>query len=44
MALDRTPTSSGFYVTEEAPIHSDNPVPTPRSAPPDIQRCANMEN
>ena len=26
---DRTMTSSGFYVSQEAPIHSDNPIPTP---------------
>ena len=39
----RTKTSSGFYVTEEAPIHSDNPVLTPQSEAPDILRCAYME-
>ncbi|MGK0715571.1 3,4-dihydroxyphenylacetate 2,3-dioxygenase [Leucobacter sp. W1153] len=39
----RTKTSSGFYVTEEAPIHSDNPVLTPKGEAPDILRCAYME-
>lgn len=39
----RKKTSSGFYVTEEAPIKSNNPVPTPKSSPPDILRCAYME-
>ena len=40
---DMTLTSSGFYVSQEAPIHSDNPVPTPQRPPPDILRCAYME-
>ena len=40
---DKTLTSSGFYVSEEAPIHTDNPVPTPVSPAPDILRCAYME-
>ena len=40
---DRTLTSSGFYVSAEAPIQSDNPVATPQSPPPDILRCAYME-
>jgi len=40
---DRTRTSSGFYVTREAPIKSDNPVPTPKAPAPDILRCAYME-
>ena len=39
----REKTSSGFYVTEEAPITAKNPVPTPKSSPPDILRCAYME-
>ena len=39
----RTKTSSGFYVTQEAPIKTDNPVPTPKASPPDILRCAYME-
>ena len=39
----RSKTSSGFYVTEEAPIKTDNPVPTPKVGPPDILRCAYME-
>ena len=25
----KTLTSSGFYVSQEAPIHTDNPAPTP---------------
>ncbi|WP_217133487.1 3,4-dihydroxyphenylacetate 2,3-dioxygenase [Leucobacter chinensis] len=36
-------TSSGFWVTKEAPIVSDNPVATPKATPPDILRCAYME-
>ncbi|HIY67387.1 MAG TPA: VOC family protein, partial [Candidatus Agrococcus pullicola] len=40
---DRIKTSSGFYVSQEAPIHSDNPVPTPSAPAPDILRCAYME-
>ncbi|MDA3147318.1 3,4-dihydroxyphenylacetate 2,3-dioxygenase [Leucobacter sp. UCMA 4100] len=36
-------TSSGFWVTKEAPIVSDNPVVTPKATPPDILRCAYME-
>ncbi|MBQ3359365.1 MAG: 3,4-dihydroxyphenylacetate 2,3-dioxygenase [Microbacterium sp.] len=39
----KTLTSSGYYVSQEAPIHSDNPVATPTSTPPDILRCAYME-
>jgi len=39
----RTKTSSGFYVTEEAPIKASNPVPTPKAEAPDILRCAYME-
>src|SRR5690606_11336959 len=38
-----TLTSSGFYVSQEAPIRSDNPIPTPQASPPDILRCAYME-
>lgn len=38
-----TRTSSGFFVSQEARIHSENPVPTPKAAPPDILRCAYME-
>src|SRR6185295_16857852 len=37
------PTSSGFFVSQEAPIHADNPVSTPVAAPPDIVRCAYLE-
>ena len=40
---DRTMTSSGFYVSQEAPIHSDHPIPTPQAPAPDILRCAYME-
>ncbi|MFD5600096.1 3,4-dihydroxyphenylacetate 2,3-dioxygenase [Leucobacter sp. NPDC058333] len=36
-------TSSGFWVTKEAPIESANPILTPRSPAPDILRCAYME-
>ena len=43
MTNDKTLTSSGFYVSQEAPIQTDNPVPTPQAAPPDILRCAYME-
>ena len=40
---DKTLTSSGFYVSQEAPIHTDNPIPTPTAPAPDILRCAYME-
>ncbi len=40
---DRTMTSSGFYVSQEAPITTDNPVKTPSVPAPDILRCAYME-
>jgi catechol 2,3-dioxygenase len=43
MTIERTRTSSGFFVSQEAPIVSENPVPTPSSPPPDILRCASME-
>ena len=36
-------TSSGFWVTKEAPIESANPILTPTSPAPDILRCAYME-
>ncbi|MBN9174442.1 MAG: 3,4-dihydroxyphenylacetate 2,3-dioxygenase, partial [Microbacterium sp.] len=39
----KTLTSSGFYVSQEAPIHTDNPAPTPQATPPDILRCAYMD-
>ena len=39
----RQKTSSGFYVTAEAPIKAANPVATPKASPPDILRCAYME-
>ncbi len=35
--------SAGFWVTKEAPIHSDNPIPTAKSPAPDILRCTYME-
>ncbi|MBL3687515.1 3,4-dihydroxyphenylacetate 2,3-dioxygenase [Leucobacter zeae] len=35
--------SAGFWVTKEAPIQSENPIPTPTSPAPDILRCAYME-
>ena len=38
-----TLTSSGFWVSQEAPISTDNPIATPQSSPPDILRCAYME-
>ena len=40
---EMTLTSSGFYVSQEAPIRAENPVKTPTSPPPDILRCAYME-
>ena len=40
---DRTLTSSGFYVSQEAPISCENPTPTPTVPAPDILRCAYME-
>jgi 3,4-dihydroxyphenylacetate 2,3-dioxygenase len=40
---DMTLTSSGYYVSQEAPIEADNPVATPQASPPDILRCAYME-
>lgn len=40
---DRTATSSGFFVSQEAQVHADNPVPTPSAAPPDIVRVASAE-
>ncbi len=36
-------TSSGFWVTKEAPIETSNPIATPSSPAPDILRCAYME-
>ena len=38
-----TKTSSGFFVSPEAPIVAADPVPTPTSPAPDILRCAYME-
>ena len=40
---DMTLTSSGFYTSQEAPIATGNPIPTPQSSPPDVLRCAYME-
>ena len=40
---DRTMTSSGFYVSQQAPITTDNPIKTPSAPAPDILRCAYME-
>ena len=39
----KTLTSSGYYVSQEAPIQTDNPIATPESTPPDVLRCAYME-
>lgn len=41
--FERKPTSSGFFVSEEAPIRAENPIPTPSAVPPDILRCAYAE-
>jgi len=35
--------SAGFWVTQEAPIASENPIPKATSPAPDILRCAYME-
>ncbi|MEO8906990.1 MAG: VOC family protein, partial [Microbacteriaceae bacterium] len=43
MNKELTLTSSGFYVSQEAPITCDNPTPTPKTPAPDILRCAYME-
>ncbi len=40
---ERKLTSSGFYVSPESNVSTDNPVPTPQASPPDIVRCAYME-
>ncbi len=34
MSTDKILTSSGFYVSQEAPIHTDNPIATPSSPRP----------
>ncbi|TDC83802.1 3,4-dihydroxyphenylacetate 2,3-dioxygenase [Micromonospora sp. KC606] len=39
----KTLTSSGYYISPEAPVRCDNPIPTPKAAPPDILRCAYMD-
>ncbi|MDR6168612.1 3,4-dihydroxyphenylacetate 2,3-dioxygenase [Microbacterium paludicola] len=38
-----TRTSSGYFVSQEAPITCDDPIPTPTAPAPDILRCAYME-
>ncbi|WP_348766679.1 3,4-dihydroxyphenylacetate 2,3-dioxygenase [uncultured Salinisphaera sp.] len=40
---EKTLTSAGFYVSAEAFVPTDNPVPTPTAPPPEILRCAYME-
>ena len=40
---EKTLTSAGFYVSAEAFVPTDNPVPTPTAEAPDIVRCAYME-
>jgi catechol 2,3-dioxygenase len=40
---ERTRSSSGFFVSEEAPIRTDHPVATPVATPPDILRCGYAE-
>jgi catechol 2,3-dioxygenase len=40
---ERITSSSGFFVTKEAPIQADDPVPTPSVGPPDIVRAAYAE-
>ena len=36
----KTLTSSGFSVSQEAPIHTDDPIATPVASPPDLLRDA----
>src|SRR5699024_12680831 len=36
----RTKTSSGFYVSQDAPINTENPIPTPQAPAPDVLRVA----
>ncbi|WP_345751359.1 3,4-dihydroxyphenylacetate 2,3-dioxygenase [Microbacterium rhizophilus] len=38
-----TKTSSGFFVSQEAPIEAANAVATPQAPAPDILRCAYMD-
>ena len=40
---NRQKTSSGFYVGQEGPVKTDNPIPTPQAEAPDVLRCAYME-
>ncbi|MEO7122794.1 MAG: 3,4-dihydroxyphenylacetate 2,3-dioxygenase [Lacisediminihabitans sp.] len=40
---ERTLTSSGFYVSQETPIRSSDPVATPSVPAPDILRCAYLD-
>jgi 3,4-dihydroxyphenylacetate 2,3-dioxygenase len=39
----RTLTSSGFHVSQDAPVNTDNPIPTPEAEAPDVLRVAYME-
>ena len=39
----RTLTSSGFHVSQDAPVNTDNPIPTPEAPAPDVLRVAYME-
>src|SRR5699024_2334443 len=39
----RTKTSSGFHVSQDAPINTANPIPTPKAPAPDVLRVAYME-
>src|SRR5690606_28137457 len=43
MTEERIKTSSGFFVTKEAPIQAADAVPTPKAPAPDILRCAYMD-
>jgi len=38
----RTKTSSGFHVSQDAPINTENPIPTPQAPAPDVLRVAYM--
>ena len=43
MTNERIKTSSGFFVSEAAPITAANPVATPKAPAPDILRCAYLD-
>ena len=43
MTNERIKTSSGFFVSEAAPIAAANPVATPKAPAPDILRCAYLD-